>query len=61
MPSGTELQRITAYPNKKWVCSYIVWAKCGCTYKRNSIILVQETRPTDEQILKAIAEDEDND
>lgn len=56
---GTELKRITAYPGNKWVCSYIIWLPCGCRYDRYTITLTQETEPTNEEILKAIHEDND--
>lgn len=61
MPKGTEVQRCTAYRGNRWVCSYIVWLKCGCRYNRYTITVTQETEPTHEEVLKAIAENEDTD
>jgi len=59
MPSGTEIRRCTPYPGNRWVCSYIVWLKCGCRYDRYTITLTQKMQPTEEEILKAIHEDND--
>lgn len=61
MASGTEIKRCTPYRGNRWVCSYIVWLKCGCRYDRFTITLTQETEPTAKEVLKAIAENEDND
>lgn len=64
MPRGTEVQRCTPYSNNRWVCSYIVWLPCGCRYDRYTVTLVSEVPgepPSNDLILKAIAENEDSD
>ena len=62
MPFGTEIKRCTPYPDNRWICSYIVWLKCGCAYNRYTVSLIQEQQPTESEILKAIAQqNEDKD
>jgi len=60
MPSGIEIKRCTPYPGNRWVCSYIVWLRCGCRYDRFTVTLVKNSQPTEEEILKAIANGDTN-